>query len=167
MAKKLDANSLNVKKTPMINRKKIGKKIGKKWGLGITHFTAFLFKTNEVRARSQKMTDAEIARQIAVEYAHVDGMAEKYDPRRNPELQNLISKLRSEYNRGRLVTADPPPERKFISFSYDENGDPVNLRFIVPKVLSFKEAEKKRDDFYEKYRKPYEDSLKKAKAKKK
>jgi hypothetical protein len=61
------------------------------------------------------MTDGEIARQIKEEFDHIPEIKNKFS-NRNPDLTYMMSKYRSEYNRGRLVPSKAPPEDKYVSF---------------------------------------------------
>lgn len=151
--KKFDANKLKIRKTPMIRRSLKRVKVGKNFKLGFTNFISKLFQINEVNPRSKKMTDAEIARQIRAEYSHDPKILARFDPNRD-DLSLIVSTYRSEFNRGRLVQSSPPPKPEMVSFQYDENGDAVNPRFMIPRPYSEEEKRKIRDK-YEPYRLAY------------
>lgn len=155
--KKLDASTIKVQQTPMLIRKDTHKKIGKQYQMSLTGFIAKLFRINEQLPRDKKMSDAEIARQIRVEYSHDDKTKERFSEA-NPHLSKVIAKLRSEYNRGKLTPSIEPPTLKYVSFSYDLDGDPVNTRFAIPKKLSTKEVKARRERYIEQWRKPWEES---------
>jgi len=148
----LTAAKLKIKNTPMFERKIRKIKRGKKWKMGFSQFLASLFRINEVNPRSKKMTDAEIARQVREEYSELKDISKRFASD-NPELSRLISKYRSEYNRGRLITSSPPPEPKFVSFAYNNNGNAVNARYVPPMELTELEKRAVRARY-----KPYRDA---------
>jgi hypothetical protein len=144
--KTISAKSLKIRKTPMPRNVIKKSRVGKKFGKPFTHFLASLFKINETLSRSNKMTDGEIARQIKEEFDHIPEIKNKFS-NRNPDLTYMMSKYRSEYNRGRLVPSKAPPEDKYVSFCYNDDGDAVNPRFITPKILTEEEKTKIRAKF--------------------
>lgn len=109
-----------------------------------TRFVENLFVINCTNPPSKKMTDGEIARQIRLEYKHVDKFVERFSED-NPFLSTAVAKLRSEYNRGKLVPTAGPPRKEFTSFAYDEQGRAVNPRYAIPKPLTPEQMKKMRD----------------------
>lgn len=151
--RQLSSEDLKIKKTPMPDRKISKSNKGAKFRMVFTRFVENLFVLNCTLPPSKKMTDGEIARQIRIEYRRVEKIYQRFDPD-NPLLSTVVAKLRSEYNRGKLVPSIGPPNRDLYSFAYNEQGVAVNPRYAVPKPLTpeektrFKDlAEKRRDKF--------------------
>lgn len=147
-----NSTDLDVRKTPNNYKKHRKRTTGKKFKLGLCEFLYHLFLTNERAPRRKKMTDAEIIRQVCIEYRYVPAV---YNIWKRNDLR-LVYVKRSEYNRGVLTTNDPPPAEELTSFSYDENGDPINPRYSPPKKLSYDQVKAMRKKTTEKYRKKWE-----------
>ena len=90
---------LKIENTPDPARKSWHKTCGKKTKLGIMAFWATLFEGNELLPRNKKMTNAEIERQVRLEFPH----------------EETLTKPRGT-----------PP--KHISFRYNEVGKVVDTR---------------------------------------
>jgi hypothetical protein len=144
MAKKITADALRIQKTPLTAtiRRRMKLRVGKKFKRGICDFLTSLFEINETLPKSKKMTDMEIARQVCKEYAAHPHIADRYTPEAMDDF-NMVTKQRSEYNYGRL--SGPPPEPRFVSFPYNEDGLAVNLRHTIPRPLTEKQKEAIRD----------------------
>ena len=156
MAKKKSIANIKIKKTPMLRLSRKPVRVGNNFGMGFSAFLVALFELNENKARSQKMTDAEIARQVRKEFTKQAKISKRFSTR-NPNLGSIVQKHRSEYNRGVLTASIPPPTRDMLSFQYDDNGDAINPRHIPYKVLTEKQKEEKREKYYTLYRKPWEE----------
>jgi hypothetical protein len=154
--KKMTLDSLKPKKQPMLRRAAAKHTNGKRYGLGVTRFIANLFRLNEKAPKHKKMTDAEIARQIRIEYPQNETIQKTYAEDR-PDLSSQIAFQRSQYNRGRLVVSDGPPRRSEVSFCYNENGDAVNTRYANPRILTESDKEDRRNQLQ-----PHRDAFEKA-----
>lgn len=109
----LTAETLDIQKTK--DKKVLGARHrGKKFGLSVTDFICRLFEINENLPRLKKMTDAEIRRQIIVEYAHYPKTVDYYK-----SSSVSISDARQQYNRGTWKRKMPP---KYLSYRYDNDG---------------------------------------------
>jgi len=141
---KLKASDIKVKSTPMLDRKIARSKIGKKFKMVHTRFFRQLMILNCTNPPSKKMTDAEIARQIRMEYSRIPDIVDKFSEEKNPQLSRTIAVMRSNYNRGTLIPSLGPPEAKYTSFPYNLKGQPVNPRHNTPQPLTPKQiADKK------------------------
>jgi len=142
--KLLSVKDINVKKTPNPAKGKRSSKLGRRHELPYTHFVYNLFRINELNTKSDKMTDAEIVRQIRLEYP-----AKEFDERfSTPEKASVqISRMRSFYNAGTLVTRFGSPEKHLVSFYYDEEGFACNPRFWSPKRYTNEQIEKLREKY--------------------
>lgn len=131
----LNVSTLQVEKTPSLLMDKYRRKqVGKKFRLNFSEFVYQLFYLNSTQLpRSKKMTDGEIARQILVEFGHVQKYREKFE---NPN-RLTIHLLRNDYNYGRLLRKKGPPKVK--CFSFDDDGDPINPRYAFPRKLTKEE----------------------------
>ena len=76
-----------------------------------------------------------------MEYSHHKDLADRFSDK-NPRLSIVISKIRSEYNRGKLIPSEGPPKPEETSFAYNERGEAVNTRYNIPKPLSTDEIRK-------------------------
>lgn len=122
--------TLKIRKTP--DSKRVRRKShGKHSGLGVFEFFVLLFEANERLPRNQKLTDAEIARQVIREYPD-RSIAAKLQ---SGEL--VVGKYRCYYNSGRLNNGVKPLIK---SARYGETGEQVNDRTGEPMVA--KEAKK-------------------------
>ena len=144
--RKLTAADIKVKKTPMPKRTISNSKIGRVHRMVLSRFLQNLFILNCTFPPSKKMTDGEIARQVRQEYKHLENgkIAERFSED-NIELSTVISKYRSEYNRGKLIPSVGPPMPEKTSFAYNEKGEPVNTRFNIPKPLTPDEVQEQRE----------------------
>lgn len=128
--KKLKLSDLKIKKTPNPPRQAGDAKLGKKHKMPYTHFVHSLFAMN---AQLKKMTDAEIVRQIRLEYPTRD-----FKDRFKDEMSQRkeMARLRSFYNAGTLVPSFGPPEAHLTAFYYDIDGHACNPRYSTPRRLS-------------------------------
>ena len=147
----LTVSSLKIEKTPsLIYTKYRRKNVGKKFKLNYCEFVYQLFSMNSTQLpRSRKMTDGEIARQILVEFGHIEKFRERFQ---NPD-RLTIHLLRNDYNYGRLLRKKGPPKVK--CFCFDEEGDPVNPRYAYPRKLTKEEMDEQQKEHEEKYYKPW------------
>jgi hypothetical protein len=155
--KALTLDNLKIQKTET-QRTKRGRKayyVGKTFGLGLTKFVAKLFALNEQASRMRKMTDGEICRQICNEYREYKQVVDCYR-KDNPKALTKIAWYRSQYNRGVLERATPPPKRLEVSFQYDMNGNKINPRKKSgEEIMGEQEVNDVRDRYFE-YRKNWE-----------
>lgn len=113
---------LEIQKTPDPPRKTWFKTEGKKSGLGIMAFWAALFRGNEMLSKSKKMTNAEIERQVRLEFPHEQTLMDNLDSGRQ-----TVNYYRHLYNVGKLTKPKgEPPEH--VSFRYNTDGIPVDTR---------------------------------------
>lgn len=94
---------------------------GLRFGLGLTAFLRSLFEINESLPAHQKMTNAELERQVLKECGHVEATARSFASR-----TMTINKYRHKHNKGVLVTPHYIPLP--LSFRYDVQGYPVDTR---------------------------------------
>lgn len=111
---------------------------GRKFRMVFSRFVQNLFRLNCTFPPSKKMTDGEIARQIYEEYMHHTKLKARFASS-NPRISIEISKLRSHYNRGRLIPSEGPPKPEETSFAYNERGEAVNPRYNTPRPLTIEE----------------------------
>lgn len=138
-------------KAPQVpNLRKVGgkAKTGKIFTLPFGEFCIQLFRMNEDRPRSEKFHDGQIAATISREYLKYPEISKRFAAS-NPAVKYEVSKLRSTYNRGMLNYSEGPPERRYVSFAYNEKGFAVNPRYKIPRILSEEQKEKHRDKFEE------------------
>lgn len=113
---------LNIKNTPDAPRKTWHRTHGKKTGLGIMSFWATLFEGNELLPRAKKMTNAEIDRQVRLEFPHEQVLLDNLDSGRQS-----VNYYRHLYNKGRMSRPKgTAPE--FLSFRYCDQGYRVDTR---------------------------------------
>lgn len=99
---------------------------GKNTQLGICSFWATLFLANEGLRKSEKMTDAEIKRQVLAEFPK-----DEQPPRTQESLRKLdegevtVNYYRGLYNKGRLTGKKIP---KHLSKRYGNIGEVINGR---------------------------------------
>lgn len=117
-----------------LNRKRVLRRVGLQFRLGLHAFVASLFRTNETLPVHLKMTDYEIVRQIRKEFAENEKILKRIDYK-DPRIQTTISTYRMNYNLGAL-TSEGPPSYAEVSLPYDDRGRAVSVRSIVPKVIS-------------------------------
>tara|TARA_Y100000401_G_scaffold30623_1_gene22394 strand:+ start:31290 stop:31775 length:486 start_codon:yes stop_codon:yes gene_type:complete len=129
---------LDIQKTEDPPRKAWHRTHGKKTGLGIMAFWKTLFEGNEILPKSKKMTNAEIERQVRLEFPHEKTLLENLDTGRQS-----VNYYRHLYNKGRMTKGDTP---EYISFRYDGDGKVVNTR-TGNRLLSEEEI----DAYIEKY----------------
>ena len=111
---------LDIQKTVDPPRKTWYRTHGKISGMGIMAFWATLFEGNETLSKSKKMTNAEIERQIRLEFPHEETLMENLDSGRQS-----VNYYRHLYNRGRMNKDVPPTQ---ISYRYNEEGFIVDTR---------------------------------------
>tara|TARA_Y100001934_G_scaffold13174_1_gene16096 strand:+ start:213 stop:785 length:573 start_codon:yes stop_codon:yes gene_type:complete len=111
---------LNIKKTKDKPRKAWHRTCGKKTGVGIMTFWAFIFEGNETLPPEERMTNAEIERQVRAEFPHESTLIRNLDTG-----NQSVNYYRHLYNKGRMNDGIPP---KKLSFRYNEDGDKVNTR---------------------------------------
>ena len=113
---------LDIQSTPDAPRKTWHRTHGKKTGLGIMAFWATLFEGNEILPKGKKMTNAEIERQVRLEFPHEKTLLENLDSGRQS-----VNYYRHLYNKGRMSKPKgSPPET--LSFRYNEAGVKVDTR---------------------------------------
>ena len=134
--KRLNLKKIRPKKTPPLKRQTADKKVGRRHKLNYCSFVFELFRINALAAKKDKMTDGEIRRQILEEFGHLKEYKERFED--EGKSITVISRLRSDYNRGRLVVAEPPPKASEVSFSYDSDGDAVNVKFTNPRKMGLR-----------------------------
>ena len=83
-------------------------------------FWKLLFEGNEKLPTNQKMTNAEIERQVRLEFPHESTLLENLDSGRQS-----VNYYRHLYNKGRMTNGETP---ELLSFRYDERGNRVNTR---------------------------------------
>lgn len=102
-----------VERTPDARRKSqyAPRSAGKKYGMGICQFWAYLFELNELLPKKRKMTDEEIKRQVLAEFSGRKALV---------KLGNLgekgrvtVNHYRQMYNMGRLTSNTPPKRRSY------------------------------------------------------
>tara|TARA_R110002020_G_scaffold115383_1_gene265297 strand:+ start:5138 stop:5632 length:495 start_codon:yes stop_codon:yes gene_type:complete len=113
---------LKIENTPDPARKSWHKTCGKKTQLGIMAFWATLFEGNELLSRNKKMTNAEIERQVRLEFPHEETLMENLDSGRQ-----TVNYYRHLYNVGKLTKPRGTPP-KHISFRYSNVGKVVDTR---------------------------------------
>ena len=113
---------LKIENTPDPAKKSWHKTCGKKTKLGIMAFWATLFEGNELLPRNKKMTNAEIERQVRLEFPHEETLMENLDSGRQ-----TVNYYRHLYNVGKLTKPRGTPP-KHISFRYNEVGKIVDTR---------------------------------------
>ena len=111
---------LDIQKTEDPPRKSWHRTHGKKTGLGIMAFWRTLFEGNELLPVSKKMTNAEIERQVRLEFPHEKVLLENLDTGRQS-----VNYYRHLYNKGRMTKGSPPD---MISFRYNDEGKIVSTR---------------------------------------
>lgn len=125
-AEKVNAGNLDqfltIEQTPDPARRSFQKTSGKKTGLGIMTFWATLFECNERLPRTRKMTNAEIERQVRVEFSHEETLMENLESGRQ-----TVNYYRNLYNKGKL-TKPRLVAPSHISFRYNTDGKIVDTR---------------------------------------
>jgi hypothetical protein len=113
---------LDIKSTPDKPRKTWHRTHGVKTGLGIMAFWALLFDANEIRLKSEKMTNAEIERLVREEFPHEETLLSNLDSGRQSVnyYRHLFNKGRMSQPKGSLPTN--------LSFRYDIGGNLVDTR---------------------------------------
>jgi len=111
---------LDIQKTKDPPRKSWHRTHGKKTGLGIMAFWKTLFQGNELLPISKKMTNAEIERQVRLEFPHEKVLLENLDTGRQS-----VNYYRHLYNKGRMTKGFSPDT---ISFRYNDGGKIVATR---------------------------------------
>ena len=113
---------IKIENTPDPPRKTFQKTSGKKTGLGIMTFWATIFEGNELLPRTKKMTNAEIERQVRLEFPHEETLMENLDSGKQ-----TVNYYRHLYNVGKLTKPRGTPPNH-ISFRYNEAGQVVDTR---------------------------------------
>ena len=129
---------LDIRKTADRPRKSWHRTCGLNTKLGIMAFWKLLFEGNEKLPANQKMTNAEIERQVRIEFSHESTLLENLDSGRQS-----VNYYRHLYNKGRMTNGEAP---ELLSFRYDERGNKVQTR-TASKLLT--EADEKA--YVEKY----------------
>lgn len=122
--KPLTVDTIKVEKTSDTKRE-YHSRAGKEYGLGVNQFIYTLFCLNEDLPRVKKMTDAEIRRQIATEYARYKDTREFYGKK-----HDAIVDARQRFNRGQLGPDKGHPPRR-CSFRYNERGEAIHRGRIM------------------------------------
>ena len=111
---------LSIRRTKDKARKSWYRTNGKKTKLGIMAFWSHIFEANERLDTEKKMTNAEIERQVRLEFAHEDTLMRNLDSGRQS-----VNYYRHLYNKGRMNKGISP---KYFSFRYDYDGRVVDTR---------------------------------------
>ena len=111
---------LDIQNTEDPPRKSWHRTHGKKTGLGIMAFWKTLFEGNELLPVSKKMTNAEIERQVRLEFPHEKVLLENLDTGRQS-----VNYYRHLFNKGRMTKGVTPES---ISFRYNDKGQIVSTR---------------------------------------
>ncbi len=140
------AKKLNVQKTPDPThcRAYKARTHGKRTGLGVFQFMATLFIMNEQQPTKEKMTDAEIKRQIQEEFP-LQAVSKNLGPK-DKRGSATVNMFRLRYNRGDLTGGTIPIEQ---SLRYDVDGKPVNARNGKPLNLTKAQATNLKQSMYE------------------
>lgn len=113
---------LEIKITPDPPAQTFHKTVGKKSGLGIMAFWSVLFSGNEQLPKGKKMTNAEIERQVRMEFSHERTLMHNLETKRQ-----TVNYYRHLYNSGRLTKPRGNcPE--YISYRYNDKGERVDTR---------------------------------------
>ncbi len=100
---------------------------GKKYGMGVCQFWAYLFELNESLPKKRKMTDEEIKRQMLLEFPDRKAVLKLGEIGKKGTV--TVNHYRQLYNMGRLTSDIPPAVR---SVRYSLKGLPVNPRTGKP-----------------------------------
>ena len=124
-----DRLNLDIRSTPDPQRRNIytPRSKGKRYGMGICQFWAYLFQLNESLPRKRKMTDEEVKRQILLEFSH--RKAVKKLGKVGEKGQVTINHYRQMYNTGRFTSGIKPTSH---SRRYGEDGHCVDPRTGKP-----------------------------------
>jgi|TARA_R110000824_G_scaffold110495_5_gene258536 hypothetical protein len=118
---------LDIQNTEDLPRKAWHRTHGKKTGLGIMAFWKTLFEGNEILPVSKKMTNAEIERQVRLEFPHEKVLMENLDTGRQS-----VNYYRHLYNKGRMTKGAIPGDQgsgtHSLSFRYNSKGKQVSTR---------------------------------------
>jgi len=135
------ASLLDIQKTADRPRKSWHRTRGVNTSLGIMAFWKLLFEGNEKLPVNQKMTNAEIERQVRIEFPHESTLLENLDSGRQS-----VNYYRHLYNKGRMTKGATPD---LLSFRYDDSGNKVHTR-TVARVLTKRGIE----EYITKYKTP-------------
>lgn len=124
--KKLTPESIKVEKTEDKPKSQYYKRTGKVYGLGVIQFQSHLFEINEQLPTLKKMTDAEIQRQILVEFGHYPDTKRYYSKTRR-----AIVEARQRYNRGRMVPSVDKGPPDHLSFRYNSRGEKIHRNRVM------------------------------------
>lgn len=151
--KDLNEKNLKIEKTPLPKRRYIRKPVtpGRIFGLGINKTLEKLFRMNERIDKRKRMTDAEIARQMKSEFGQYQNQRKVWSGNAGV---SAVRKRRSEYNRG-VWPGCEPPTKEYVSFSYDEEGNPLRTKNVTSRVMTQKEVTEIRNHYYKNYRLPW------------
>lgn len=119
--KKLALSRLGIQKTEDKDFVASWKSKGARFKMGLTAFVRSLFELNESLPSHQKMTNAEIERQILEEYGHVNRTATSFATG-----GMTVNKYRYKHNAGVLIV--PFYCSLPFSFRYDIKGQVVDTR---------------------------------------
>lgn len=100
---------------------------GRRYGMGVCQFWAYLFELNESLPKKKKMTDEEIKRQMLLEFPDRPAVLKLGEVGKRGQV--TVNHYRQLYNMGRL-TSDVVPEVRSIRYSL--KGLPVNPRTGKP-----------------------------------
>lgn len=140
--------ALKIQKTPPYYARRKNNRTGKNFNMGLRNYIAKLFEINETLPRNRKMTDSEILRQIRMEFSHL----EHWKMKLSDLSPSWVTKLRSEYNRGRLTCKGVP---KIRSFAYDLDGDAINPRTTNLQKFSFEQKQDLQSEHERRYYQPH------------
>lgn len=119
--KKVSISLLNPRKTDDVEYVPQWKVKGSRFGLGLTAFLRQLFEINEKLPAHNKMTNAELERQVLTECGHVESTALSFQSRRM-----TVNKYRHKHNTGKLIVPYYTPLP--LSFRYNLQGQAVDYR---------------------------------------
>lgn len=119
--KKVTISKLNIQKTSDYEFVGKWKSRGIKFRLGVTAFIKTLFELNEELPTTNKMTNAELERQVLNECGHVESTATAFATK-----MCRINSYRYKYNSGTITKPYFIPN--LLSFRYDIHGKPVDTR---------------------------------------
>jgi hypothetical protein len=110
---------LHPQRTPDGPKPVAHKSVGKRTSLGVCTFWAALFERNERVPQEKRMTDAELIRQVAIEFP------DRPSTRKLVQGKQTVNYHRQLYNSGRYTRGIVP---KHQSRRYDEQGNVTNRR---------------------------------------
>lgn len=99
--------------------------------MGVMEFVRSLFELNERLPPRERMTDAEIARQIVENYPHT-GTARSIKAHLDGKGGRTVSYWRAHYNSGHICPFREPP--KIQSQRYNDMGEPFHTKATARRV---------------------------------